>query len=196
MISDSDGKHYPWYGSKTEMKTIKGPTSSSTEITVSMDDNFFPNVTWFIPDNTWGQQPRLTHIYRKQHFLTTLAIKINSKTFSLKTVAWHMEIEIDVKPESKKASLLRPFYQNQPVILDNPVKISPSALIPPNANNCQALIWRPFKRKDYPSIIVRPKESIVSIDKYLAKSRNMIYHFYRVIPIDHPLRNYIETEGD
>jgi len=44
MISDSDGKRYPWYGSKREVKLIEGPTTHSTNISTQMNDNFYPQV--------------------------------------------------------------------------------------------------------------------------------------------------------
>ena len=42
MISDADGKQYPWYGSKTEVQTVDGPTIQPTHVTIHMNDNFFP----------------------------------------------------------------------------------------------------------------------------------------------------------
>ena len=33
-VSDSDGVSYPWYGSGTEIATIKGPTNRFTEVKV------------------------------------------------------------------------------------------------------------------------------------------------------------------
>ena len=33
-VSDSDGVSYPWYGSGTEIATIKGPTDHFTEVKV------------------------------------------------------------------------------------------------------------------------------------------------------------------
>ncbi|CAD5123372.1 unnamed protein product [Dimorphilus gyrociliatus] len=193
MISDSDGKHYPWYGAKTEMKTIRGPTTKPTEVTVVMDDNFFPNVTWYIPEHTWGKQPRLQHIYRKQHFLTSLALRINSKIHVIKTIAWHMEIEIDVNPEKRQASLVGPYYQDQPELLKEAVKISRSALNPPNANNCQTLIWRPFKPElGSPTIIVPPKDFKIPIDQYLSETKDKIRHFHNYLPLHHVIHNYVE----
>ena len=44
MISDADGKQYPWYGSKTEVQTLEGPTVQPTHVTIHMNDNFFPQV--------------------------------------------------------------------------------------------------------------------------------------------------------
>ena len=33
-VSDSDGVSYPWYGSGTEIATVKGPTDHYTEVKV------------------------------------------------------------------------------------------------------------------------------------------------------------------
>ena len=44
MVSDADGRQYPWYGSKKEVEYLQGPTKSSTFLTVQMDDNFYPQV--------------------------------------------------------------------------------------------------------------------------------------------------------
>ena len=44
MVSDADGKQYPWYGSKTEVQTLEGPTVQPTHVTIHMNDNFFPQV--------------------------------------------------------------------------------------------------------------------------------------------------------
>lgn len=48
MISDADGKQYPWYGSKTEVQTLEGPTMQPTHVTIHMNDNFFPQVRLYI----------------------------------------------------------------------------------------------------------------------------------------------------
>ena len=37
FVSDSDGVSYPWYGSGSEIATIKGPCPSYSELTVKYD---------------------------------------------------------------------------------------------------------------------------------------------------------------
>jgi len=44
MVSDSDGKNYPWYGANDEIMQVCGPTQSPTPVTVSMHDTFHPQV--------------------------------------------------------------------------------------------------------------------------------------------------------
>jgi len=44
MVSDADGKQYPWYGAKNEVLQLHGPTQQSTPVTVSMHDTCHPQV--------------------------------------------------------------------------------------------------------------------------------------------------------
>lgn len=75
-ISDSDGVSYPWYGNTTETVTLTGPTSKPSRLTVSMNDNFYPSVTWAVPISN-SNTPMLTHITRDQSFITWL-VAMNS----------------------------------------------------------------------------------------------------------------------
>ncbi|ELT90644.1 hypothetical protein CAPTEDRAFT_101392 [Capitella teleta] len=176
MISDADGKLYPWYGSKHEVQTIHGPTSSSTPVTVHMNDNFFPQVTWYIPHNQYSKTPRLTHIYRKQKFYTFLVAK-NLETDNyhiLKTILWRMELSIEVNPANplgKRATLVGPASQEPPLVLaSNPISLPDYATQPPNANNSQTLVWRPFKGE--PMAIVPPIETTINMEKYLRSTKH------------------------
>lgn len=149
FVSDSDGKHYPWYGCTTEVATISGPTSCYSTFHLRMNDNFHPSITWDIPVRN-SHQVRLTHLERDQSF-TVWLIAINKTTgqkFVLRTIKWRMQINIVVdgsQPLGRRARLMEPVIQDQPQILEpwqNEVA-PPEALRAPNANNAQTLIWRP-----------------------------------------------------
>ncbi|KAI3382558.1 hypothetical protein SNEBB_003708 [Seison nebaliae] len=164
MISDSDGKNYPWYGSKTEVVTIKGPQNSSTTHSISMSDNFYPHVTWDVPTST-ERVPRLSNIRRDQSFYTWLAAMdvVNGHIVLLKTVRWRMKLEIKIEPSAGrshgvKASLVSNPIPEQPEVLKKNVKIANCALYPPNANSAQMLIWRPWTG---PAEVVVPPKYIV-----------------------------------
>lgn len=178
MIGDADGKQYPWYGSRLELSTIQGP-SNTQAVTIHMNDNFFPQVTWYIPHPDYDKTPRLTSIHRKQRFFTFVVIKDLStlQYHVLKTIEWSMELNIEVHPErplGKRAQLLPPIEQEQPTVLEhNSVKLEPYALNPPNANNAQTLIWRPIEGA--PRIIVPPVETTMDMDRYLLATRG--YNF-------------------
>ena len=178
MISDADGKQYPWYGLRNETQTIRGP-STRQGITVHMNDNFFPQVTWYVPYTKYDRKPRLTHIYREQSFFTFLVAKdlSNDRHHTLKTVSWNMKLVIDVNPENplgKRATVIGPVEQQQPIVLEkNDVALEKYALRPPNANNSQTLIWRPGHGD--PKVIVPPMETTVDIDKYLIATKDFIH---------------------
>lgn len=158
MISDSDGKNFPWYGSKTEVVLIKGP-QPSTKYIVSMNDNFYPHITWDVPIDTF-RSAKLTNVKRHQKFLTWLvAFDVKNGYFVvLKTFKWRMKVEIDVnplRPLGKRARLISNPVPKQPEELKNNSKIPNCALLPANANSTQLLVWYP--RNDEPLIVVPPK---------------------------------------
>ena len=45
MVSDADGKCYPWYGAKNEVMQMCGSTQLPTPVSVSMHDTFHPQVS-------------------------------------------------------------------------------------------------------------------------------------------------------
>ncbi|KAK6470870.1 protein FAM78A-like [Huso huso] len=158
-ISDSDGVNYPWYGNTTETCTIVGPTRRETKFTVSMNDNFYPSVTWGVPVSD-SNAPQLTSIRRDQSF-TTWLVAINqatNETIALQTVKWRMQLHIEVFPEKPlghRAKLLEPSAQEQPNILTKNEPIPPNALVKPNANDAQVLMWRP--KTGEPVVVIPPK---------------------------------------
>ncbi|XP_026152790.1 protein FAM78A isoform X1 [Mastacembelus armatus] len=158
-ISDSDGVNYPWYGNTTETWTVVGPTKKDNKFTVSMNDNFYPSVTWGVPVSD-SNVPQLSSIHRDQSF-TTWLVAINqatSETFVLQTIRWRMRLHINVdpdKPLGHRAVLDEPTAQEQPQILGKNEPIPPNAMVKPNANNAQVLMWRP-KNGD-PVVVIPPK---------------------------------------
>nr|XP_033816680.1 protein FAM78A [Geotrypetes seraphini] len=158
-ISDSDGVNYPWYGNTTETCTIVGPTKRDTKFTVSMNDNFYPSVTWAVPVSE-GNVAKLTSIHRDQSF-TTWLVANNTTTNDmviLQTIKWRMRLDIAVnpnKPLGQRAKLQSPFAQEQPQILNKNEPIPPSALVKPNANDAQVLMWRPTNGQ--PIVVIPPK---------------------------------------
>jgi hypothetical protein len=160
MVSDSDGKNFPFYGNKNEVEIIIGPKSKSTLHQVIMNDNFCPHVTWDLPINH-QRYVRLTNVKRNQKFITWLvAMNVQSTTFIvLKTFKWSIKLEIDVNPSAelgKRARLISDPEQKQPHELKRNLKIPNCALYPSNANGCQRLIWHSSNISD-PLIVVSSK---------------------------------------
>ncbi|XP_061657600.1 protein FAM78A isoform X2 [Syngnathoides biaculeatus] len=158
-ISDSDGVNYPWYGNTTETYTVVGPTRSDCKFTVSMNDNFKPSITWGVPVSD-SNVPELTGVRRDQSF-TTWLVAINgatAETVVLQTVRWRMRLNIRVDPEKplgQRAVLLEPVDQEQPQILSENGSIPPNALVKPNANDAQMLMWRPLEGD--PMVVIPPR---------------------------------------
>ncbi|XP_067660911.1 protein FAM78B-like [Haliotis asinina] len=174
MISDCDGRHYPWYGSRNETAIIKGPCKSFQTATITMNDNFHPHVTWRNPANRHQVEPNLTHIKRDQSFYVWLVAwnQTASKSYILSTIRWGMQLEIDVKPHcelGKRARLISNPIAKQPQILDKNVPIPRCALVPPNANSAQMLVWRPVRGKPVCIIppVWSPDDPVVKCDSKL-----------------------------
>lgn len=158
-ISDSDGVSYPWYGNTTETVTLIGPTNKVSRFSVSMNDNFYPSVTWAVPVSD-SNVPLLTRIKRDQSFTTWLvAMNMTTKEkIILQTIKWRMRVDIEVDPMQllgKRARLVGKTQQEQPKILSRMEPIPPNALVKPNANDAQVLMWRP--KRGLPLVVIPPK---------------------------------------
>ncbi|KAM4549068.1 protein FAM78B isoform 2-T2 [Odontesthes bonariensis] len=158
-ISDSDGVSYPWYGNTTETVTIVGPTSKPSRFIVSMNDNFYPSVTWAVPVSE-SNTPLLTNIKRDQSFTTWLvALNTTSREkILLHTIKWRMRVDIVVDPSlplGSRAKLVGRLYQDQPRVLTRMEPIPHNAMGKPNANDAQVLMWRP--RRGPPLVVIPPK---------------------------------------
>jgi len=176
MISDADGRAYPWYGAKKEIRTHKGPCDRQI-VSVEMNDNFFPQVTWHIPEEGYDRKPRLTQVHRKQQFYTCLAVRdcLLNRIYIYKTITWTMELNIKVNPEKplgQRAHVERPYLQDMPRILRKNIEPPVHALKPPNANRSQALVWRPFGQD--PRLVVTPTETTVNMEEYLKSTQHLV----------------------
>jgi hypothetical protein len=138
MISDSDGRNYPFYGSKSEVIELHGPHLDYQTIKVLMNDNFYPHITWDIPTSN-ERLSRLTHVKRHQSFYTWLVAMnaCNGSILVLKTISWQMNLEINIdplKPQGSRATLISDPIPLQPEILKQNIRIPSCVLYPPNVN--------------------------------------------------------------
>jgi len=162
MLSDSDGVHFPWYGNRHEVQSVRGPTKGSKTFNIRMSDSFSPQITWVPPNGDRFIQGdcQLTEIHRDQSFHSWVVAR-NEETkqvVPLKTVIWRMQINIDVdptKPLGERGKLLGPDQQIQPEVLSYNEPIPPNALDPPHANAAQMLLWRPAKGRV--GVVIAPK---------------------------------------
>lgn len=175
MVSDSDGKHFPWYGDHHEINVIHGPTSKPTQFKVKMNDSFYPQVTWMPPiavapkdiAKAGGTKKcLLTKIQRDQTFYTWLIARneMSKELIVLLTVTWRAQIDISIDPHAprgQRATLFGVKTQKPPEILSHNVPIPRCAMEPPHANGAQMLMWRPFNLSkddnDIPEVIIPPR---------------------------------------
>lgn len=139
--------------------TLAGPTSKPSRFTVSMNDNFYPSVTWAVPVSD-NNVPLLTRIKRDQSFTTWLvALHTGTKEkIILQTVKWRMRVDIAVDPAKSlgaRAALIGRPQQDQPRVLTRMEPIPPNALGRPNANDAQVLMWRP--KRGTPVVVIPSK---------------------------------------
>ncbi|XP_028851663.1 protein FAM78A isoform X2 [Denticeps clupeoides] len=126
----------------------------------------YPCVTWTVPVGTADTPPRLSGIQRDQHF-TTWLVALNETTAEmvlLQTIRWRMQLSIEVDPKrplGQRGRLLEPQIQDRPQILETNEPIPPNALVRPNANDAQVLMWRPGTGK--PIMVIRPKYSSIPL---------------------------------
>ena len=144
MISDADGRNYPFYGSNSELIELYGPSADYRRIQVRMNDNFYPHITWDIPTSN-ERVSRLTHVRREQHFYTWLVAMNahNGSILVLKTIQWQMNLEIDVNPkqiQGSRAKLISNPIPIQPIILKDNVRIPSTVLYPPNVRLINSVI--------------------------------------------------------
>jgi len=176
MVSDSDGKHFPWYGDHHEVRLIQGPTTKSTTFKVKMNDSFYPQVTWMPPiavspkdiAKAGGTKKcLLTKIQRDQTFYTWLIARneLSKELIVLLTVTWRAQIDIAIDPHAPRGQRAKLFgikTQKPPEILSHNVPIPRCAMEPPHANGAQMLMWRPFNvgKEDSavaPELIIPPR---------------------------------------
>ncbi|XP_064616567.1 protein FAM78B-like [Liolophura sinensis] len=166
MISDCDGRHYPWYGSNDETAIFKGPCKER-EAYVAMHDNFHPHVTWRNPANSGQKDPNLTRVQRDQSFYVWLVAwnMADRRSYILKTIRWTMKLDIMVQPQrplGHRAKLVSDPVPEQPQLVSRNVPIPKCALVPPNANSAQMLVWRPCEGK--PLVIIPPSWTEKALD--------------------------------
>ena len=152
MISDSDGKNFPWYGNKTEVVQINGPQRRYKKFNVTMNDNFHPHITWDIPVGRRAHVTRLTRVKRDQTFYTWLVAYdiLHGNFMVLKTYCWSIKVDILVDPNKElgqRAKLLSRSYPKQPRLIKINISIPICTLGPPYANISQILIWYPVASK-------------------------------------------------
>jgi len=162
-VNDSSGAYFPYYGNGPEMVKIKGPCVEEKEYQVTMTGAPKSHVTLRVPTlhHKTKKDCDLTAVKRKQKFtLWLIARNLDTNDiYPLRTITWDMDVNIKVDPNQqcgRRATLQEPKSQMKPVVLSHIISIPEEALLPPDANRAQMLLWRPLNKKEAISVIVAP----------------------------------------
>jgi hypothetical protein len=150
-ISDARPNLAPWYDSDEGRKNVKAGEKNVT-VTLAMNDNFSPRVSWKEPLPPDGRAeravPELRLIKRDQTFSVWLvAMRDSDKAISvLKKVSWRMEVDIVVDSTREIGSRCKvnkvPIHK--PSIVDGSAeKVPEQCLGEPTANGAQEFWWNP-----------------------------------------------------
>ncbi|KAG1927973.1 hypothetical protein F2P79_023907 [Pimephales promelas] len=129
-------------------------------VTQTHERQLLPKCDVECPVGTIASPPLLSSIQRDQRFNTWL-VAMNETTAEmvlLRTIHWRMQLCIKVdpkKPLGQRATVLEPVIQEQPQVLVRNEPIPTNALLKPNANDAQVLMWRP--RNGKPIVVIPPK---------------------------------------
>lgn len=159
-VNDSDGNLFPWYSYKRGMQEIQGPTKAETTFQVVMNDSPSSQLSLSIPSNHYHAGKCLSSISRSQEFKVWLVVRNvdTDDVYPIKCISWNMGALIGVNPnkeQGERATVLDE-PQKPPVIHKSSHPVPLQALLSPECNKAQALIWRPTDARRKISVIVPP----------------------------------------
>jgi len=159
-VNDSDGQNFPWYSYHKGMKEIKGPTKSETCFEVVMNDSPSSQLSLSVPSHYYQPRKTLTSVDRDQHFKVWLVVRnVNTDAvYPIKCISWNLTAAIEVSPENDQGSRVRvkDGPRTPPIIHKSAHPVPLQALLSPECNKAQALIWRPTDPRRKVSVIVPP----------------------------------------
>lgn len=129
---------------------------------LEMLDCFSPAISWQHPiayasgPEAARAPPPLTGVRRAQRFLVWLALfdRVRHTWFGLQAIRWSytLELRVDVRrPLGDRVRVVRDEPRCEPLRpadAERLVRLPPDVLLPPYANACQSLVWRPRHRED------------------------------------------------
>lgn len=159
-VNDSDGQNFPWYSYNKGMKEIKGPTKSETCFEVVMNDSPSSQLSLSVPSHYYQPRKTLTSVDRDQHFKVWLVVRnVNAgAVYPIKCISWSLTAAIEVSPENDQGSRVRvkDGPRTPPIIHKSVHPVPLQALLSPECNRAQALIFRPTDPRRKVTVIVPP----------------------------------------
>jgi len=159
-VNDSDGNKFPWYSFRKGMHEIKGPTKTETIFNVVMTDSPSSRLSMSVPSPHYQARRCLSTISRNQQFKVWLVVRNvdTDDVYPFKCISWELSCMIGVTPTKEQGERARVLEgpQKAPIIHKEPHSLPLQALLAPECNKAQALIWRPTDPKRKVSVIVPP----------------------------------------
>jgi len=159
-VNDSDGNLFPWYSYRKGMKEIQGPTRSETCFEVVMNDSPSSQLSLSVPSHHYQSRKSLSSVNRIQEFKVWLVVRNvdTAEVFPIKCISWELSAVIGVSPNKEQGDRARVLEgpQKPPIIHKTSHPVPLQALLSPECNKAQTLIWRPTDPRRKVSVIVPP----------------------------------------
>jgi len=125
-----------------------------------MNDSPSSQLCLSVPSRQYQTKKCLTSITRDQEFKVWLVVRNvdTSEVYPIKCISWQLSARVAIDPlqeQGERAIAVDP-EQKPPVIHKTAHQIPFVALVSPECNKAQALIWRPTDPKKKVSVIVPP----------------------------------------
>ncbi|PAA54438.1 hypothetical protein BOX15_Mlig024035g1 [Macrostomum lignano] len=182
MVNDSNGSQWPFYSHRQSMIDIKAGQVTKRQFTeLKFSDYFYPTMHWGVESG--GQIFPLTEVSRRQSFkVWLLAIERGDKNpkdgyytrysqfrpqldkvYVLSSMQWRYNIDLKFdcsQPLGSRCIHIDDKQEERPSVLETIDDIPTSALVPPNCNACQSLIFYPADKSN-PLILKKEPEDII-----------------------------------
>ncbi|PAA59003.1 hypothetical protein BOX15_Mlig029804g1 [Macrostomum lignano] len=189
MVNDSNGLQWPFYSHETcLLEIVAGRPLFYSSFELHFSDFFYPTMQWGMRRNK--QTSWLTDVERVQHFKVWLvAIKRGKnhpkdgfpvcsysqfrpeldELYVLQAMEWkyHIGLKFDCHmPLGRRCKSINDAQSEQPRVLQTVDPIPTSALVPPNCNSCQSLIFYPQDKNDVLLLKAKPADIVVPWDRW------------------------------
>ncbi|PAA61739.1 hypothetical protein BOX15_Mlig029727g1 [Macrostomum lignano] len=182
MVNDSNGTQWPFYSHKSSMIDLRSGSRIRPGFhELRFSDYFYPTMHWQAESE--GFQYHLTNVIRRQGFkVWFIVIKrgpsnpmdgyitrylqyrpSTDEPYVIKAMEWRYNIELNfdcLQPLGSRCTAIFDKQEEQPRVLNSIDPIPTSALVPPNCNACQSLIFYPTNR-NHPLVLKKTPEDIV-----------------------------------
>jgi len=159
-VNDSDGNLFPWYSFRKGMREIQGPTKTETTFEVVMNDSPSSQLSLSVPSHHYHARKCLSSVNRTQEFKVWLVVRNvdTDDVYPIRCISWELSavIGVNTNKEQGERSTVLDDPQKPPIIHKTAHPVPLQALLSPECNKAQVLIWRPTDPRRKVSVIVPP----------------------------------------